>query len=56
MEKALAVEKGGKVKKRKEKKARNEGFIAGQSVLVLDHELGKTDLSQNDSTLNDTPL
>ena len=32
---------------------RNEGSIVGQSVLVADQELGKTDLSQNDSSLVD---
>ena len=43
--KTLLVEKGEKVRK--------EGSIVGQSVLVADQELGKTDLSQNDSSLVD---
>ena len=35
----LAVESGDKVKSSKTEKARNEGFIVGQSVLVADQEL-----------------
>ena len=37
--KKLAVESGDKVKSSKTEKARNEGSIVGQSVLVADQEL-----------------
>ena len=49
----LVVENGDKIKKIKTEKARNEGPVVGQSVLVADQELGKTELSQNDSSLVD---
>ena len=53
MGKALLVENGGKVKNLKTEKARNEGSVVGQNVLVTNQELGKTDLSQKDSSLGD---
>ena len=43
--KTLVVENGDKGKNSKTEKVRNEGSIVGQSVLVADQELGKTDLS-----------
>ena len=43
--KTLAVENSDKGKNSKTEKVRNEGSIVGQSVLVADQELGKTDLS-----------
>lgn len=39
------VEKNGKVKSSRTEKVRNKGSVVGQSVLVADQELGKTDLS-----------
>ena len=51
--KTLAVENDDKVKISKTEKAKNEGFTVGQSVLVADQEIGKTELSQNDSSLVD---
>ena len=47
------VEKNGKVKSSRTEKVRNKGSAVGQSVLVADQELGKTELSQNDSSLVD---
>ena len=51
--KTLAVENGDKVKTLKTDKARNERSIVGQCVLMADQETGKTELSQNDSSLVD---
>ena len=47
------VEKNDKVKSSRTKKVRNKGSVVGQSVLVADQELGKTQLSQNYSSLVD---
>ena len=52
--KVLVLENGNKVQDLRTKEARNEGSIAGQRVLVADQKLGKTELSQNDSSLVDT--
>ena len=51
--KTLAVKNGDKVKISKTEKARNERSIVGQCVLMADQEIGKTELSQNDSSLVD---
>ena len=51
--KTLAVENGEKVKISKTEKARNERSIVGQCVLMAYQEIGKTELSQNDSSLVD---
>ena len=49
--KTLAVKNGDNVKISKTEKARNERSIVGQCVLMADQEIGKTELSQNDSSL-----
>ena len=49
--KTLAVENGDKVKTLKTDKARNERSIVRQCVLMAGQEIGKTELSQNDSSL-----
>ena len=51
--KTLAAENGDKVKNSKTEKARNKRSIVGQCVLMADQEIGKTELSQNDSSLVD---
>ena len=51
--KTLAVENGDKVKISEKEKARNKRSIVGQCVLMADQEIGKTELSQNDSSLVD---
>ena len=49
----LAVKNSEKVKNSKTEKAKNECSIVGQYVLMADQEIGKTELSQNDSSLID---
>ena len=51
--KTLAAKNGDMVKISKKEKARNERSIVGQCVLMADQEIGKTELSQNDSSLVD---
>ena len=48
--KTLAVENSDKVKISKTEKAKKERSIVRQCVLMADQEIGKTELSENDSS------
>ena len=53
MVKVLVIEIDDKVKELKTEEARKKSSILGQSISVADQELGKTKLSQNNSSLVD---